>query len=74
MEREITAARAQNFLRSVVSTAGLCQYLLVPTLFIFTLAHWRAKSGALWVASQFAATVCAAALMLYRGYFTSLGW
>ncbi len=74
MELEIRNARAENNLLRVVSSVGLLQYLLVPTLLVLTLANWPAKSKIAWATVQLVVAFCGAFLMLYRGYYSSLGW
>jgi hypothetical protein len=64
-------------LRGVVQTLGRLQYLLAPGLLILAVAvslrsrvSWTKVAGAV---SVFVAVI-AAWLMLYRGYYQSLGW
>ena len=64
-------------LRSVVQTVGQLQYLLAPLLLILAVAvslrsrkSWEKVAGA---ACGFVAVI-AVLLMLYRGYYQSLGW
>ena len=73
MNQDIAAAKANNRLLTVVSSAGLLQHLLAPALLlvsimILTGPRWRHGIPLLIIASA------AIWLMLYRAYLPSLGW
>ena len=64
-------------LREAVQTFGLMQYVLAPVLLIFSLAvFFKTRRSRASVAATFSVFVAAIAisLMLYRGYYASLGW
>lgn len=78
MRQHIARARANNRLRTIVSTWGLLQYLLVPVTVALAWCVWILSSGrwtwrllaiAGWVVSGLAGV-----LAFHRAYFTSLGW
>lgn len=64
-------------LREAVQTFGLMQYFLAPVLLIFSLAVFfktrRSRASVAATVSVFVAAI-AISLMLYRGYYESLGW
>ena len=64
-------------LREAVQTFGLMQYVLAPVLLIFSLAVFfktrRSRASVAATVSVFVAAI-AISLMLYRGYYESLGW
>lgn len=68
---------ARDQLRAAVETLGLIQYVLAPLLLIFSLAVFF-KNRRSWagVVATFSVIVAAIAisLMLYREYYSSLGW
>ena len=68
---------ARDQLRDAVQTFGLMQYVLAPVLLIFSLAVFlKTRRSRASVAATFSVFVAAIAisLMLYRGYYESLGW
>ena len=73
MEKTIAQNRANNQLREIVGTFGLLQYPLVAVLLTAgacrVLGRRRYTGGAMLLAA-----VGAGGLMIYRGYFSSLGW
>lgn len=77
MEQEVSRARADNELHEWVSTAGLLQYVLVPGTVIAALVLLRRKPAPAFRAAA-GVTLAVAAVcgffMVWRGYFTSLGW
>ncbi len=78
MECEISGAKANNALLEFVSSAGLLQYILVPLTFFLSFALYTrlpVQKRRILIAfpPMFLAILCGI-LMLYRGYFTSLGW
>ena len=77
MQKDVSYAKDKNALLGMVSSFGLLQYILAPLSLIwsFTIAKRNANIAkrilsALFVISNFISIV----LMVYRGYFTSLGW
>lgn len=73
MNREIRQAIAENELHSVVESAGLAQYLLVPALIACSLFLIR-RNGVRYGLAPLVIGIVAGAAMLYRGYFSSLAW
>lgn len=78
MKKEVAQARANNELRGIVGSLGLLQYLLVPLVFfglLFFCVSKRCPRGHRIGAGVMSglALVCGF-FMIYRGYFTSLGW
>ena len=77
MRTEIRQAKYNNQFRSFVSTWGLLQYpcllLLLPASLLFCAKNRTRAARALGMGAALLAVACAA-LMIYRGYFTSLGW
>ncbi|MCE9554464.1 MAG: hypothetical protein K8T91_13945 [Planctomycetes bacterium] len=74
---EMKRARVDSDLHSWVAGMGLLQYLLAPLLLILSILlflksrRMELKSGG----AVFGAIACVAMIcMVYRGYFTSLGW
>ena len=68
---------ARDQLREAVQTFGLMQYVLAPVLLIFSLAvFFKTRRSRASVAATFSVFVAAIViwLMLYRGYYESLGW
>ena len=67
----------RNQLRAVVATLGLLQYLLAPLLLMFAIIVLL-KSSRSWVkigaTLTLVASTIAISLMMYRGYYQSLGW
>ena len=65
-------------LHDTISTLGLLQYpltlLLLIALPITFLQHKKPNPFRLPLALAFLSTLLCTSLMLYRGYFTSLGW
>jgi len=77
MERDISRGRANNALLGTVSSVGLLQYFFAPLSFIWSLAiAVRNKNKIKRMISSFfvMSSLISIVLMLYRGYFTSLGW
>jgi hypothetical protein len=80
-QASIDTAIARNTLnsqlRNWVSGMGLLQYLLAPIALLSSLVLFRGTENR---AVRFASVACAVSnmtsmyLMVYRGYFTSLGW
>ena len=77
MQKDVSYAKDKNALLGMVSSFGLLQYILAPLSLIwsFTIAKRNANIAkrilsALFVISNFISI----GLMVYRGYFTSLGW
>ncbi len=77
MEKDISRGTAKNALLGAVSSFGLLQYIFAPSSFILSIiiATRNRKKLKIIVSSFFAISsfICIV-LMLYRGYFTSLGW
>jgi len=75
MEKTVAKALANNRLRDFVGSAGLLQYLLVPTLLILSVVGLlRAGSTRLaFVFPLIVALICGWR-MFHLAYFTSLGW
>lgn len=69
---DLARTRAGNDLLALVETAGLLQYLLVPVLLggsVAVLLQGGVRRGGV----PLAVAIVAAALMVYRGYYASLG-
>jgi hypothetical protein len=73
MYSDVKEARARNDLLDFLESAGLLQYLLVPLVLGISFIVMRVKRRRLAIPPLICA-VAAGVLMLYRGYFTSLGW
>ena len=77
MEREVFREKTNNSLRSSVSSLGLMQYILAPLSLIYSLiiALRSKKIFVKMISAVFAlSSGTCMIVMLYRGYFTSLGW
>ena len=78
MSREVHQARASDALRDVVSSWGLLQYMLVPislvTAFSLLFTRRASRSTRLLSGAGLSVALVAGGLMLYRQYYTSLGW
>lgn len=77
MNSDIAKSRANNQLREWIRSAGLLQYLLLPAL-IFSVgsiaACIRSKRHAINWSAAILIALFAGGSLLYRGYFSSLGW
>ena len=77
MEKDVSRGTAKNALLGVVSSFGLLQHALAPLSFILsiTIVRRHRRKLKIIVSSFFAISsfICIV-LMLYRGYFISLGW
>ena len=74
-ERQKNLARGS--LVNWLSTMGMLQYILAPTvlvLSIYTISFVQRKSVRIIAALTLCVGVACCATMFYRGYFTSLGW
>jgi hypothetical protein len=77
VKRQIPVNRANNALRAAVESWGLLQYLLCPLAVVMSLLLMVKRQGIHHlVVGGFCMLVSltAGAFMLYRQYFTSLGW
>jgi hypothetical protein len=77
VQRQIPVNRANNALRAVVGSWGLLQYLICPLAVVMSLLLVLKRKGIPHlVVGGFCMLVSltAGAFMLYRQYFTSLGW
>jgi len=77
LQRELDQSHANSALRHWVQTWGLLQYVLAPLAVVLSLVllirapSWRGRLGFSLLGTLSGGAVV---LMLYRGYFTSLGW
>ena len=77
LQRELDQRHTNSTLLSWVQTGGLAQYVLAPFAFVVSLvlliraATWRGRLGCGLLGVLSGGAIGA---MLYRGYFTSLGW
>ncbi|MGD8522597.1 MAG: hypothetical protein PVF56_15725 [Desulfobacterales bacterium] len=77
MQKDVSRARNKNALLGMVSSFGLLQYILAPFSLIwsFTIAKRNANTAKRILSALFVITnLISIVLMVYRGYFTSLGW
>lgn len=73
----IEEALPNNELHDAVATIGLLQYLLSPLSILLSgilVARWRDEAQVVAGGVFLTASCLAFAVMLYRGYFPSLGW
>jgi hypothetical protein len=77
LERELDQSHTNSTLRWWLETGGLAQYVVAPLAFIMSLVSmvrtkgFRSRLGFGFLAVPSGGAI---AMMLYRGYFTSLGW
>ncbi len=67
----------RDSLQATVDSWGLMQYLLLPFLLIALPFNFRKHNRRGWriaIGCAFIGVIACTVLMLYRGYFTSLGW
>ena len=77
LEHELDRNRTESKLRDLIQTWGIAQYAFAPLAFILSLVlflHATADSARIGHALLALLSAGAISLMLYRGYFTSLGW
>ena len=77
VQRQIPVNRANNALRAVVESWGLLQYLLCPLAVVMSLLLVLKRQGIhhlILGGFCMLVSLTAGAFMLYRQYFTSLGW
>ena len=77
MQKDIEQANTMNALKGTVSGQGIFQYVLAPVAFILSIVMTIARRPMYKriICAFFAlSSLVAMVLMLYRGYFTSLGW
>jgi hypothetical protein len=76
MNDDISKANAMNNLRTIVGSYGVAQYLAIPALLILSLLGLFKRDKLSLVVSLAAITCCmvCGTFMIYRGYYTSLGW
>jgi hypothetical protein len=78
MHRDIEEAVANNKLRDVVGTWGQLQYLLLPVSLALALSLLAGRnvgrSTRILGAGAMGVGAITGFLMVYRGYFTSMGW
>jgi hypothetical protein len=73
LDSELRRAQANNALHDFVASAGLLQYLLAPAVVALGIVLIRAKRVRC-ALLPLAAGIVACVMMLWRGYFSSLGW
>jgi hypothetical protein len=77
MQQEVGRATARNHMFRIVTTVGLLQYPLVLFLLICILPAFlnsRSRSARIALGVAFIFVFACGTLMLYRGYFSSLGF
>lgn len=79
MRREVEKAKAGNYLRGLVGSAGLWQHLLVPLLMLLSVKLLLRSVHSSWLRTALGTvslliSIGAGVLMLSRAYWTSLGW
>jgi len=73
MRSDIHRQQARNSLRELLETAGLAQYLLVPALLVMSIVV-IVRDGPRRGLPPLVMALAAGVLMIYRSYFSSLGW
>ena len=73
MRSDIHRQQASNSVLELLGTVGLAQYLLVPALLVMSIVV-IVRDGARRGLPGLVVALAAGVLMIYRSYFSSLGW